>query len=93
LTFLEFESPFEGKFGQAKTAYCLHCIKARLSNTSQSWVAGIMIVLNLVHLAEVALLWILLKQLKLIFRQINDDLDYFFYSWKVNSNYRKIIVG
>jgi hypothetical protein len=89
LTFSEFESPFERKFGQAKTAYGLDRIKARLSNTSQSRVASIILVLNLVHLAEVALLWILLKQLKLIFRQIND----FFYSWKVNSNYRKIIVG
>ncbi len=35
LTFSEFESPFEGKIGQAKTAYGLDCIKARLSNTSQ----------------------------------------------------------
>jgi hypothetical protein len=86
-------NPVEGKFGQAKTAYGLDRIKARLSNTSQSWVASIILVLNLVHLAEVALLWKLLKQLKLIFRQIDDDLDYLFYSWKVNSNYRKIIVG
>lgn len=48
-------NPIEGKFGQAKTAYGLDRIKARLSNTSESWIASIILVLNLVHLAEVAL--------------------------------------
>lgn len=51
-------NPIEGKFGQAKTGYGLDRIKARLANTSESWVASIILVLNLVHLAEVALLWI-----------------------------------
>lgn len=50
-------NPIEGKFGQAKTAYGLDRIKARLAKTSESWVACIVLVLNLVHLAEVALLW------------------------------------
>lgn len=45
-------NPIEGKFGQAKTAYGLDRIKARLANTSQSWVASIILVLNLVNLAE-----------------------------------------
>lgn len=56
-------NPIEGKFGQAKTGYGLDRIKARLSETSESWVASIILVLNLVHLAEVALLWIKLKLL------------------------------
>jgi hypothetical protein len=44
-------NPIEGKFGQAKTAYGLDRIKARLMNTSESWIASIILVLNLVKLA------------------------------------------
>ena len=43
-------NPIEGKFGQAKTAYGLGRVKARLSNTSLSWIATIIMVLNLVKL-------------------------------------------
>jgi hypothetical protein len=49
-------NPVEGKFGQAKTAYGLNRIRARLQNTSESWIASIILVLNLVKLAGVALL-------------------------------------
>jgi transposase, IS5 family len=44
-------NPIEGKFGQAKNAYGLNRIKARLSDTSQSWIASIILVLKLVKLA------------------------------------------
>lgn len=44
-------NPIEGKFGQAKTAYGMNRIKARLAQTSQSWIATIVMVLNLVKLA------------------------------------------
>ncbi|WP_160166651.1 transposase, partial [Arcticibacter svalbardensis] len=44
-------NPIEGKFGQAKTAYGLDNIKARLKETSESWIACIFMVLNLVKLA------------------------------------------
>jgi len=44
-------NPIEGKFGQAKTAYGMSRIKARLRDTSQSWIASIIMVLNLVKLA------------------------------------------
>lgn len=50
-------NPIEGKFGQAKTAYGLNRIKARLKGTSESWIATIVLVLNLVKLAGVALLY------------------------------------
>jgi hypothetical protein len=46
-------NPIEGKFGQAKTAYGLNRIKARLKETSESWIAGIILTLNLVKLAGV----------------------------------------
>lgn len=50
-------NPIEGKFGQAKTGYGLDRIKARLQNTSESWIASIFLVLNLVKLAGVAAHW------------------------------------
>ena len=39
-------NPIEGKFGQAKTAYGLNRIKARLKQTSESWIASIILVLS-----------------------------------------------
>ena len=44
-------NPIEGKFGQAKVSYGMNRIKARLKITSQSWIASIVLVLNLVKLA------------------------------------------
>lgn len=44
-------NPIEGKFGQAKTAYGMNRIKARLDITSKSWISTIILVLNLVKLA------------------------------------------
>jgi len=54
-------NPIEGKFGQGKTAYGLDNIKARLKDTSESWIACIFLVLNLVKLAGVAPLCLLRK--------------------------------
>lgn len=48
-------NPIEGKFGQGKNAYGLGRIKARLKETSQSWIASIILILNLVKLAGVKL--------------------------------------
>lgn len=48
-------NPIEGKFGQAKNGYGMNLIRARLKNTSQSWIASIILVLNLVKLAGTAL--------------------------------------
>ena len=86
-------NPVEGKFGQAKTAYGLDRIKARLSNTSESWVASIILVLNLVHLAEVALLWRILKKLKLVFKQTKQVLVLINNFWVINTNNRKMSVA
>jgi hypothetical protein len=43
-------NPIEGKFGQGKTAYGLNRIKARLAQTSESWIATIILVLNLIKI-------------------------------------------
>lgn len=52
-------NPIEGKFGQAKNAYGMNRIRAKLRNTSQSWIASIIMVLNLVKLAGEAPLCLL----------------------------------
>ncbi len=54
-------NPIEGKFGQGKSTYGLGRIKARLSDTSQSWIASIILVLNLVKLAGQTLLSLIEK--------------------------------
>lgn len=54
-------NPIEGKFGQAKTGYGLNRIKARLKGTSESWIASIFLVLNLVKLAGAALPCLLIR--------------------------------
>lgn len=48
-------NPIEGKFGQAKAGYNMECIKAKLLTTSESWIASIILVLNLVNLTRVSL--------------------------------------
>ena len=54
-------NPIEGKFGQAKTAYGMNRIKARLRDTSESWIASIVLVLNLIKLIGRASLSLLIK--------------------------------
>ena len=39
----------EGKFGQGKNGYNLHRIRAKLRNTSESWVACIFFIMNLIN--------------------------------------------
>lgn len=45
-------NPIEGKFGQAKIAYGMNRVRARLARTSESWIASIILVLNLVKWAR-----------------------------------------
>lgn len=44
----------EGKFGQAKRGYGLNNVKARLVDTSESWVGAIIFVMNLTRLMKLA---------------------------------------
>ena len=41
-------NPIEGLFGRAKTAYGMNRVRAKLARTSESWIASIILVLNLV---------------------------------------------
>ena len=54
-------NPIEGKFGQAKTAYGMNRIKARLADTSESWIASIVLVLNLIKLIGRASLCLMVR--------------------------------
>lgn len=47
-------NPIEGKFGQGKLKYGWDNIRAKLQTTSESWVASIALVLNLVRLTRQA---------------------------------------
>lgn len=51
-------NPIEGKFGQAKVGYGLANISAKLKTTSESWIATIFLVLNLVNLTRLNLLYL-----------------------------------
>ena len=42
----------EGKFGQGKTKYKLNNIMAKLENTSESWIAAIIFVMNIIKMAK-----------------------------------------
>ena len=44
----------EAKFGQAKNAYGLSSIKAKRSDTSQSWIGAIFFIMNLITLTKIA---------------------------------------
>lgn len=46
----------EGKFGQGKNSYGLQKIKARMKQTSESWILSIYFIMNLVKLSERAFL-------------------------------------
>ena len=52
-------NPIEGKFGQAKVAFGMNKIRAKLSSTSASWIAAIALVLNLVKLTRQALVYLI----------------------------------
>ena len=60
-------NPIEGKFGQAKAGYNMECIKAKLRTTSESWIASIILVLNLVNLTRQTLYCLLCRIQNIIF--------------------------
>ena len=80
-------NPIEGKFGQGKTAYGLDNIKARLKDTSESWIACIFLVLNLVKLAGIALLCLTMKNIPKLKRWLNTQLLPLFQPGKIMINF------
>jgi transposase, IS5 family len=68
-------NPIEGKFGQGKLAYGLDCIRAKLKETSESWIACIALVLNLVNMTRQALFYLYLYLMDILMpvRGIKND--------------------
>lgn len=66
-------NPIEGKFGQGKLTYGLDCIKAKLKETSESWIACIALVLNLVNMTRHALLYLYLWWINI--NKYNDNIE------------------
>lgn len=54
----------EGKFGQGKNAYGLKEIRARRQDTSESWIAGIFFIMNLIKLANIFSLFLIFSYQK-----------------------------
>ena len=52
-------NPIEGNFALAKIAYGFNNIKAELKQTSESWIASIALVLNLVAMTRQALVFLI----------------------------------
>jgi hypothetical protein len=84
-------NPIEGKFGQGKTRYGLGLIKARLKETSESWVASFLMVMNLVRMASQAaslffvfLIQGILGMIGSIIRQINGYWSVCRWMWNSN---------
>lgn len=82
-------NPVEGKFGQGKLKYGWDNIRAKLQTTSESWVASIALVLNLVRLTRQALLFLIIwywkKYAALIFEYCN-------YKWVMRSTRKTIFL-
>ena len=57
----------EGKFGQGKNAYELSKIRARLQQTSESWIAGIFLSMNLVKWLQSLPIFFFIYQIKRFF--------------------------
>ncbi len=72
-------NPIEGKFGQAKTAYGLNRVKARLSVTSLSWIATIIMVLNLVKLTG-RVLYCLIGKIILKARVAENNIRFYYFA-------------
>jgi transposase, IS5 family len=72
----------EGQFGTAKDAYDLNKVKAKTEPTSESWIANIFFILNIVKLLKLAQkamatsVCLVLNRLKLTFFQYQFNTDY-----------------
>ncbi len=78
--------PIEGKFGQGKTRYGLGLIKARLKETSESWEASILMVMNLVRMASQAALLFFVFLIQGIVAMIGSIIRESVCRWMWNSN-------
>ena len=90
----------EGKFGQAKNTYGLSNIKAKRSDTSESWIGAIFFIMNLVTLLKIANKYAIFCALfkKWVELRIFSPIKTYFYNDFVRANccdkkYRKCNLG
>ena len=81
----------EGKFGQGKNAYGLQKIKARMKETSESWIMSIYFILNLIKLSERAFLCLLQAMLQVNMERLFLVADINRTTNKIPSSYIKYI--
>jgi len=61
----------EGKFGQGKNGYNLNKVRARAARTSESWIAAIFFVMNLIKFSKEFLFSFLKAIFKSLFLVLN----------------------
>ena len=69
----------EGKFGQGKNAYSLSKVRARTAGTSESWIACIVFIMNLIKFNQVFLCFVLNSIKNRIQRKILEKIGYYYY--------------
>jgi len=72
----------EGKFGQGKNGYSLNQIRARLKETSESWIAAIFFVMNLIHYEQKNIFCYFFKPILTEIKVISGEISQFLDTWK-----------
>lgn len=85
-------NPIEGKFGQAKTGYGLNRIRARLMDTSQTWIASIILVLNLVKLAGLSSLCLIINTIESFSVKATLSVLLYIHGFSVPSRFNSLII-
>jgi len=66
----------EGKFGQGKVKYNLNKIMAKISDTTESWIAGIFFVMNILKLSKDFLCLFLIRLTNVLFQKKQSYFQY-----------------
>ena len=74
----------EGKFGQGKNGYNLNKVRARAARTSESWIAAIFFVMNLIKFSKE----FLFSYLKEVYVSLFLVLNIFYLNKKNNITYK-----
>ena len=77
----------EGKFGQGKNGYNLNQIRAKLAKTSESWVACIFFVMNLIHYEKLSLFYSFIRSVISKIRTKISSIEQFLYHLFNSENY------
>lgn len=79
---LAIRSRIEGKFGEGKRKYQLDCVKAKTQETSESWIASVMFVMNLAAWLRADLFALILEVLKNLIQRLFENVNELFINEK-----------